>query len=132
MPAPSPLPTYLYKILDVAPPSPLPERLPLSDLDKADGFLHLSTSTQVPGTADAYFSSYTELWLLKIEYKVLANGIDGNGEKKEDAKVQWDEVGRGTFAHYYAADLGSGNVKESVKVVKKEGGTWVESLDLEW
>jgi uncharacterized protein (DUF952 family) len=130
MPAPSPLPTYLYKILDSAPPSPLPTKLPLSDLDAKDGYLHLSTSKQVPGTCDSYFSSHEELWLLKIEYKVLEEGIDGGGEKKQGAELKWDEVGRGCFAHYYGGDLGKGNVLESVKVVRK--GLWSESLELEW
>lgn len=130
MPAPFPLPTYLYKILDTAPPSPLPTRLPLSDLDRNDGFLHLSTSTQVPGTADSYFSDFTELWLLKIEYNVLAKGTDADGEVKKGAEVRWKEVGRGCFAHFYGGDLGKGNVGEVVKVEK--AGTWGESLDLEW
>ncbi|KAF2792974.1 hypothetical protein K505DRAFT_325782 [Melanomma pulvis-pyrius CBS 109.77] len=130
MPAPSPLPSYLYKILDTAPPSPLPARLPLSDLDRNDGFLHLSTSTQVPGTADSYFSDFTELWLLKIEYKVLADGTDADGEVKKGAEIKWEEVGRGCFAHFYGGDLGKGNVGEVVKVEKV--GTWGKSLDLEW
>lgn len=47
MPAPKSLPTYVYKIVDSAPPSPLPDVYPLSELDKHDGFVHLSTSWQV-------------------------------------------------------------------------------------
>lgn len=129
MSAPSPLPTYLYKILPSAPPSPLPARLPLSDLDRNDGFIHLSTSEQVPGTADTWFNSFEELWLLKIRYETLAKGIDGDGEVKSGAKLQWDEAGRGVFAHYYEADLGSGNVVEAFKVEKGEG--WM-GLKLEW
>lgn len=46
MPPPSPLPKYIWKILD-SDPSPLPEGLPLSDLDRGDGFIHLSTPEQV-------------------------------------------------------------------------------------
>jgi hypothetical protein len=46
MPPPSPLPKYIWKILD-SDPSPLPEGLPLSDLDKGDGYIHLSTPDQV-------------------------------------------------------------------------------------
>lgn len=131
MPAPSPLPTYLYKILPSAPPTPLPSRLPLSDLDRNDGFIHLSTSEQVASTADKFFSDFSELWLLKIKYEALAAGTDGDGEVKSDkAEIKWEEVGRGCFAHFYGADLGSGNVKESIKVEKQ--GTWAESLSLEW
>jgi uncharacterized protein (DUF952 family) len=46
MAAPNPLPKYIYKIVP-ADPQPLPEALPLSDLDRNDGFLHLSTAAQV-------------------------------------------------------------------------------------
>lgn len=46
MPPPNPLPKYIWKILD-SDPSPLPEGLPLSDLDRGDGFIHLSTPEQV-------------------------------------------------------------------------------------
>lgn len=46
MPPPSPLPKYIWKILD-SDPSPLPEGLPLSDLDRGDGYIHLSTPDQV-------------------------------------------------------------------------------------
>ncbi|CAO2652047.1 Nn.00g003300.m01.CDS01 [Neocucurbitaria sp. VM-36] len=132
MPAPSPLPTYLYKILPTAPPSPLPARLPLSDLDRNDGYIHLSTSEQVPGTADKFFGSVSELWLLQIEYEVLAAGTDGDGEVNTEnkAQVKWEEVGRGCFAHLYGGDLGKGNVKSVVKAEKK--GSWAESLSLEW
>ncbi|KAH7377670.1 hypothetical protein BKA66DRAFT_443217 [Pyrenochaeta sp. MPI-SDFR-AT-0127] len=131
MSAPSPPPTYLYKILPSAPPSPLPARLPLSDLDRNDGYIHLSTSEQVPGTADKFFDSVSELWLLKIKYEVLNAGTDGDGEVKQDkAEIKWEEVGRGCFAHFYGGDLGKGNVLEVVKVDKK--GSWAESLTLEW
>lgn len=129
MPAPSPLPSYLYKILPSAPPSPLPARLPLSELDRNDGYIHLSTAEQVPGTADKFFGNVSELWLLKIKYEVLAAGTHGDGEAK-GAEVRWEEVGRGCFAHLYGGDLGKGNV-ESVDKVEKED-SWAESLRLEW
>lgn len=132
MSAPSPLPTYLYKILPSAPPSPLPARLPLSDLDRNDGYIHLSTSEQVPGTADKFFDSVSELWLLKIKYNVLAAGTDGDGQVHADEKgdVKWEEVGRGCFAHLYGADLGKGNVLSVDRVEKR--GSWADALSLEW
>ena len=129
MAAPNPPPTYLYKILPSAPPSPLPDRLPLSDLDRNDGYIHLSTSEQVPGTADKWFNDYTELWLLKIRYETLASGVDASGEKKDGAEIKWEEVGRGVFAHFYGGDLGRGNVVEVVKVEKGSG--WM-GLELEF
>lgn len=46
-PIPDPLPVHIYKIIADAPPSPLPAEWPLSDLDRKDGFIHLSTAKQV-------------------------------------------------------------------------------------
>lgn len=132
MSAPSPLPKYLYKILPSAPPSPLPERLPLSDLDRKDGFIHLSTSDQVASTADKWFDSFSELWLLKIKHDVLATGTDADGKVRADGKaeIKWEEAGRGVFAHFYGGDLGAGNVEQAFKVDK--AGTWAKSLELEY
>ena len=47
MTAPTPLPAYVYKILDGPPTKPLPSELPVSELDAKDGFVHLSTAEQV-------------------------------------------------------------------------------------
>jgi len=44
---PSPLPEFVYKITPEAPPDPIPEAYPLSDLDRQDGFIHMSTAWQV-------------------------------------------------------------------------------------
>ncbi|KAF2733775.1 hypothetical protein EJ04DRAFT_512920 [Polyplosphaeria fusca] len=126
MAAPYPLPTYLFKILPSAPPSPLPERLPLSDLDRNDGYIHLSTSEQTPSTLDKFFADATEIWLLRIKYEVLAKGIDGDGSEGK-GEVKWEAAGRGVFAHLYGGDLGKGNVDCILRVEKK--GTWAESME---
>lgn len=59
MPAPSTLPKYLYKIVPEAPPYPLPEEYPLSDLDRNDGFIHLSTAEQVLSLPLAHFNPHS-------------------------------------------------------------------------
>ena len=56
-----PFPPYVYKILSEEPPDPLPHTLPLTPLDKEDGFIHLSIGKRVPLTAALYFASYTTL-----------------------------------------------------------------------
>ncbi|PSR97660.1 hypothetical protein BD289DRAFT_450787 [Coniella lustricola] len=85
MPAPSVLPEFVYKIVDSAPPSPLPRVFPPSDLDKQDGFIHLSTGRQVPITAGLFFASHTTLWLIKIRLAALtAEPATGN-------MVKWDD-----------------------------------------
>jgi hypothetical protein len=40
-------PKYIYKIVPSAPEDPFPNEHPLSELDRNDGFVHLSTATQV-------------------------------------------------------------------------------------
>ncbi len=70
----SPLPTYLYKILDFPPPDPLSAELPLSPLDAKDGFIHLSTAAQTPATASRFFTDYDTLHILRIPLKRLEEG----------------------------------------------------------
>jgi len=58
----------VYKIVPSAPPDPLPaEEYPLSELDRKDGFVHLSTAWQV--CAPLSFLS------LNISIVILREGI---------------------------------------------------------
>ena len=82
-------PTYVYKIVpsSVPLPSPLPERLPVSELDSADGFLHTSTAVQIPGTLIRFFGNANKVFILRIEYKNVEKDIkwqDRNGGKYFD------------------------------------------------
>lgn len=47
MTAPAEPPRYVYKIVDTEPPFPIPDVFPPSELDKKDGFIHLSAPWQV-------------------------------------------------------------------------------------
>ncbi|KAF9880739.1 hypothetical protein CkaCkLH20_01781 [Colletotrichum karsti] len=114
MPAPSTLPQYLYKIVPDAPPSPLPAEYPLSDLDRDDGFIHLSTAEQVLGTADRFFASASKLYLLKLPYASLEAGI------------RWDDLpsGDGCFPHLYGRNFGAADVEDARGFERGEGGVW--------
>ncbi|RKU46570.1 hypothetical protein DL546_004100 [Coniochaeta pulveracea] len=112
MPAPHPLPRYVYKILPSAPPSPIPEPYPLSDLDKKDGFIHLSTSSQVPKTADLFFTHSNSIWLFKIP---LA--------KFSQEKVKWEDAGESTFPHLYG-NFGGSDVEDVSEFKRQDGMTW--------
>ncbi len=62
LPPPSPLPDFVYKITPTSPPDPIPEQYPLSELDRQDGFVHLSASWQarlhtIPYRTNPLFSS---------------------------------------------------------------------------
>lgn len=111
-------PKYLYKILDAAPPSPLPTTLPTTPLDATDGFIHLSTATQTPITARLFFASYVKLWILKLE----TSRIDGQIEYSTDPKAGVQDG----CAHVFdsANGLGAGNVVNVIEVGRTEGQGW--------
>ncbi|KAK3988335.1 hypothetical protein QBC44DRAFT_104226 [Cladorrhinum sp. PSN332] len=118
MAPPSPLPSYVYKIIPSAPPSPIPESYPLSDLDKQDGFVHLSTSWQVPITSSLFFTNFTSFHILKLR---LANFPADS--------VKWDEVeGTNGCPHLYG-NFGVEDVVDSRGFVRGENQTWKDVFE---
>ncbi|QSZ29335.1 hypothetical protein DSL72_003849 [Monilinia vaccinii-corymbosi] len=104
-------PTYIYKILpsDARPPSPLPQALPVSDLDKRDGFIHCSTSKQLLGTLNAFFSNESHVFILRIRYEKVAPSVkweNAAGKQPDDVGGSWDTEGKAGstltfFPHIY-------------------------------
>lgn len=117
MPAPIPLPEYVYKILPEAFPDPLPLTLPLSALDAKDGFIHLSTADQTPATAGLFFSQTNSLSLLKIPLARI------------EKHVKWEEASSGCFAHLYGADIGRKEVVEAKGFKKEDTEEWTNVLE---
>ncbi|KAI0126138.1 hypothetical protein BJ170DRAFT_685380 [Xylariales sp. AK1849] len=87
---------YTYKIVPSTTPIPLRGSnlppsfyLPSSALDKKDGFLHVSTSLQVPGTLKRFFptsaSTRDSIYLFKVSYEGLQN--------RSDISVKWENSG---------------------------------------
>ena len=119
-----PLPAFVYKILPAAPPSPLPPALPLSALDAADGFVHLSTAAQAPRTAALFFAADPALWLLRV---------DTGATRAQGGVYRWVE-GMPGCPHMYAGeagrwvDLGSGNIVGVREVRREEGQGWEEAF----
>ncbi|KAH9989688.1 hypothetical protein BJV74DRAFT_837851, partial [Russula compacta] len=91
-----PIPRHVYKILSEEPPNPLPHNLPLTPLDRQDGFIHLSAGWRVPETSTAYFGSYTTIWLLRVDTDV---------GQAEEARFEWADPG---CVHMYGAHDGTG------------------------
>jgi uncharacterized protein (DUF952 family) len=130
--APTPPPKYIYKILPSlpVPPSPLPISLPVSALDARDNFIHLSTSFQILGTLNAFFSSEPHVYILRIPYERVEKWIkweDAKGKGPEEVGGCWDTEGRkGLFPHVHGNGLKLG--REEVDEV----GTWNRKEGREW
>jgi hypothetical protein len=127
-----PFPTFVYKIVDAPPPSPIPHSLPLSSLDSQSGFIHLSDANQIPITADLFFSETSTIWLLKVSSAKV---------EEEKGRLVWPE-GLPGCVHLYAetdgtwARLGDGIVVDVKKYNKAAGEKWVDALkepdDAKW
>ncbi|KAK1512243.1 hypothetical protein CPAR01_06667 [Colletotrichum paranaense] len=122
MAEPAQTPQYIYKIVPEAPPSPLPTEFPLSDLDRNDGFIHLSTAEQVLNTANLFFSSATSLYLLKLPYAPLA----------ASGSMKWEFPPSGkfpsAFPHLYGRNFGAADVEDAKGFERAEGQVWSEVL----
>ncbi|KAJ4022343.1 hypothetical protein NW752_000453 [Fusarium irregulare] len=104
-------PKYIYKIIPSPPEDPFPKEHPLSDLDRNDGFVHLSTSSQVPKTADLFFTKATSLWVIKLEYVQFADSM------------KWE----GGFPHLYG-NFGADHVDSIEKFAREQDQTWGEVM----
>ncbi|KAM0116855.1 hypothetical protein ACP6JC_006544 [Aspergillus fumigatus] len=90
------LPFYLYKLVPSTSPvrEPLPERLPVSELDQESGFIHLSTALQVPNTLKYFFKDEPLVYVLRIESeRHLYNGLRLGKNEVESIAVWTNEAG---------------------------------------
>ncbi|KAG2357379.1 hypothetical protein BDR07DRAFT_374436 [Suillus spraguei] len=120
-------PTYVYKLVSssAAPPDPLPSRLPVSDLDQASGFVHLSTARQVPNTLKFFYKDHTKVYVLRIPYDPVEKNIKWEDPK---AEVCGPRGGEGMFPHLYNGfKLGEDEV-ESVQILEKGSNGWDSAL----
>ncbi|KAG2140512.1 uncharacterized protein EDB93DRAFT_678622 [Suillus bovinus] len=120
-------PTYVYKLIpsSAAPPDPLPDRLPVSDLDRASNFIHLSTAHQIPNTLKFFFKDDPKVHILRIPYGPLEKNIKWEDPK---AEVCGPRGGEGMFPHLYNEfKLGRDEV-ESVQAWERGDEGWDEAL----
>lgn len=89
-------PRYIYKIIPSTAPvrEPLPDRLPVSELDQNSGFIHLSMASQVPNTLKLFFSEEPLVYILRIHY---ADVIQDIRWESPDGKVCGPRPGEGLF-----------------------------------
>ncbi|CAL1711170.1 unnamed protein product [Somion occarium] len=122
-------PSYVYKLIpsSAVPPDPLPERLPVSELDQTSGFIHLSTAKQIPGTLKYFFREDSRVYVLRIPYDAIDKDMKWEDPK---AEVCGPRGGEGLFPHLYnGLKLGKDEV-DSVQVWEtgKDGG-WDDALN---
>jgi uncharacterized protein (DUF952 family) len=89
-------PRYIYKIIPstASVREPLPECLPVSDLDKTSGFIHLSMAHQVPNTLKFFFKDEPLVYVLRIEYTTVDQDVRW---ESPDGKVCGPRPGEGLF-----------------------------------
>ncbi|KAI2625812.1 hypothetical protein GGR54DRAFT_637588 [Hypoxylon sp. NC1633] len=114
--APSPLPEFVYKIVPSAPPAPIPAEYPLSDLDRKDGFVHLSTGTQIPLTADLFFQDATSIWVIKLRFA-----------PKFHSATTWETEG----CPHLHGNFGADDVEGIKGFSRVDGESWKESMKKE-
>lgn len=114
-------PRYLYKILDEEPPDPIPETLPATELDKNDGFIHLSNAEQTPITAKLFFKNFDELWVLRLDSEKLDGRLEFTTDENAGVENGCAHV------HDSKKGLGSSNVVEVIHVGKPSNEEWTQA-----
>jgi len=117
-------PTYIYKLIpsSAPPPDPLPPVLPVSDLDRSSGFIHLSTAKQVPNTLKRFFTDEPRVYILRLQYDPLEQKIRWEDPKGE---VCGPRGGEGMFPHLYNdLKVGSEEVESVAAWDRREGESW--------
>ncbi|KAF2767548.1 hypothetical protein EJ03DRAFT_296246, partial [Teratosphaeria nubilosa] len=113
-----PSPTYLYKLLESPPPSPLPETFPPTKLDAKDGFIHLSMAKQIPVTAKLFFAEHETVWLLKLRT------ADLDGEIKYSTEAAGGVPEGCAHLHDSEKGLGVHNIEEVMCLFKSAEEDW--------
>ncbi|KAJ5103854.1 hypothetical protein N7532_004383 [Penicillium argentinense] len=120
-------PLYIYKIVpsSAGVREPLPERLPVSELDQNSGFVHLSMAHQVPNTLKMFFKNEPLVYILRIQYATVMSDIRW---ESPDGKVCGPRPDEGLFPHLYnGLKLGRDEV-ESIAIWQNDGG-WEKALE---
>lgn len=103
-------PTYIYKLVPSSSPVPpfdeLPERLPVSDIDKSSGFIHLSTARQVPGTLRFFFTDDPKVYVLRLRYDDVKGQIRWEDPRAEVCGPRGGEGMFPVYARFFSVDVG--------------------------
>ncbi|MBR0551523.1 DUF952 domain-containing protein [Stakelama marina] len=66
------------------------DRFEGAEIDKKDGYIHLSTADQLTETVDKHFEGQTDLWIAEVDLEVVGT------------QIRWEESRGGQkFPHLY-------------------------------
>lgn len=85
-------PTYVYKIFTLSEWSALESKVTITgnERDISDGYIHLSTASQLKRIVKKYYQTDQNCVLLKIQYSAIVS------------KLKWEPNSQGEiFPHYY-------------------------------
>ena len=122
---------YVYKIFPSSTEIPLhleelPDRLPVSDINQASGFVHLSTQAQILNTLKWFFNYDSFVYILQIDYSKFEPQIRWEDPK---AEVCGPRGGEGMFPHLYNdLKLGKEEIKR-VEILRKISGEWDQAIE---
>ncbi len=96
--------------------------------DQRDGFIHLSTASQVAETARRYFSGVPDLILLAIDTDMIEN-LHAAGQS-EGSSLRWEPSRGGDFFPHLYALLPSVAVQSATPAPLADDGTPIIPHDL--
>jgi uncharacterized protein (DUF952 family) len=82
-----------------------------SAADRRDGFIHLSTSAQLPGTLTRHFADADNLMLVAVDTDAMGEGL------------KWETSSSDTFPHLYG-ELALSAVRWSSRIPRKSPGVY--------
>lgn len=106
-------PEFVYKILLVEQAN-TKDFVPASELDIRDGYIHLSTSHQVPRTCKRFFHAHQEIVLFKIKYSEIQHLVKWELAGTVDAAENY-------FPHVYG-QISMDSVKSTTIIKQKDTG----------
>lgn len=103
---------FVYRLMTGDGPVAEGASIPWAEIDRADGFFHLSTRAQCLETARVHFAGAQGLWALEFEAADLGDAL------------RWDASRDGAlFPHYYG-DIPRRLVRRTLTLTRDASGDW--------
>ena len=113
---------FLYKIVTQSDWSLAQTKgvIPLSAIDRRDGFIHLSTEDQFIETANLYFSAVDQPLVIELDRALVVGEV----------RWEWSAQRRSDFPHLYAKALSLDAANAIVSLIAGDDGYMIHSRTL--